>query len=97
MSSPDTVSKFTESQWVHARSMVGYHDHVSTVSSQRDCVSQSTLSHYNLANRCGHHPHLTVVHSARQDMCQVTLYSKTYHPNSCQISRVEFFVLATEV
>jgi len=44
---------------------------------------------------------LTVAHSARQDMCQVTLYSKTYHPNSCQISRVDFFVLflypATEV
>jgi len=46
-------------------------------------------------------PHLTVAHSARQDMCQVTLYSKTYYPNSCQISRVDFFVLflypATEV
>ena len=34
-------------------SMVGYHDHVSTASSQRDCVSPSTLSHYNLANMCG--------------------------------------------
>jgi len=33
--------------------MVGYHDHVSTASSQRDCMSHSTLSHYNLANMCG--------------------------------------------
>ena len=38
-------------------------------------------------------PHLTVAHSAREDMCQVTLYSKTYHPNSCQISSVDFCVL----
>ena len=31
-------------------------------------------------------PHLTVTaaHSAKQDMCQVTLYSKTCHTNSCQ-------------
>jgi len=46
-------------------------------------------------------PQLTVAHSAWQDMCQVTLFSKTYHPKSCQISRVDFFVLflypATEV
>jgi len=46
-------------------------------------------------------PHLTVAHSARQDMCQKTLYSKMYHPNSCHILRVDFFVLflypATEV
>jgi len=46
-------------------------------------------------------PHLTAAHSARQDMCEVTFYSKTYHPNSCQTSRVDFFVLllypATEV
>jgi len=56
MSSLDTVSKFTVSQWDHTSSMVGYHDHVSTASSQRDCVSQSTLSprlHDNLVNRCG--------------------------------------------
>jgi len=56
MSSPDTVSKFTVSQWDHTSSMVGYHDQVSTASSQRDCVSQSTLSQRlleNLANRCG--------------------------------------------
>ena len=46
-------------------------------------------------------PHLMVAHSARQDMCQMTLYSKTYHHTSCQISHVDFFVLflcpATEV
>jgi len=53
MSSPDMVPNFTVSQWDHASSMVECHDHVSTASSQRDCVSQSTLSHYNLANRCG--------------------------------------------
>ena len=41
----------------------------------------------------GGSPHLTVAHSARQDMCQVTVYSKTYHPTSYQISRVNFFVL----
>ena len=40
-------------QWDHRSSVVGYHDHVSTASSQRDSVSQSTLSHGNLANRCG--------------------------------------------
>ena len=33
--------------------MVGYYDHVSTTSSQRDCVSHTTLSHDNLANLCG--------------------------------------------
>jgi len=42
-------------------------------------------------------PHLTTAHSARQDMCEVTLHLKTYHPNS----RVDFFGLfwyhATEV
>ena len=46
-------------------------------------------------------PHITVAHLARQDMCQVTLYSKTYSPISFQISRVDFFVFflypATEV
>jgi len=53
MSSSDTVSKFKVSQWDHTSSMVGYHDPVSTASSQRDYVSKSTLSHYNLANMCG--------------------------------------------
>jgi len=56
MSSLDTVSKFIVSQWDHTSSVVGYHDHVSTTSSQRDCVSQSTLSprlHDSLVNRCG--------------------------------------------
>jgi len=56
MSSLDTVSKFTVSQWDLTSSMVGYDDHVSTASSQRDCESQSTLNlrfHENLANRCG--------------------------------------------
>jgi len=53
MSSPDTVSNFTVSRWDHRSSMVGYHDHFSTASSQRDWVSQSTLSHDNLANRRG--------------------------------------------
>jgi len=57
MSSLDTVFKFTVSQWDHTSSMVGHHhDHVSTASSQKDCVSQSTLSprlHDNLVNRCG--------------------------------------------
>ena len=41
MSSLDTVSKFTVSQWDITSSMVGYHDHVSTASSQRYCESQS--------------------------------------------------------
>jgi len=53
ISSPDTVSNFTLSQWDRRSSMIEYYDHVSTASSQSDCVSQSTLSHYNLANRCG--------------------------------------------
>jgi len=53
MSSPDTVSNFTVSQRAHRSYIIGYHDHVSTVSSPRDCVSQSTLSHDKLANRCG--------------------------------------------
>jgi len=53
MSSPDTVSNFTVSQWDHTSSVDEYHDHVSTASLQKDCMSQSTLSHYNLANRCG--------------------------------------------
>ena len=34
-------------------------------------------------------PHLTAAHSARQDMFKVSLYSKTYHTNSCQTSRVD--------
>jgi len=38
-------------------------------------------------------PHLTAAHSVRQDMCQVTLYSTTYHTNSCQTSRVDLCVL----
>ena len=37
--------------------------------------------------------HLTAAHSARQDMCQVTLYSKTCHTNSCQTSHVDLCVL----
>jgi len=103
MSSPDTVSNFTVSQWDHRSSMVGYHDHVSTASSQRDYVSQSILSHesilshYNLANRCGRRPssHSSPLSETRH-VC-----GKTYHPNSCQTLRVDFFVLflypATEV
>jgi len=38
-------------------------------------------------------PHLTAAHSARQNICQVTLYSRTYHTNSCQTSRVDLCVL----
>ena len=53
MLSPDTVPNFSVSQWDHTSSMVGNHNHVSITLSQRDCVSQSTLSHDNLANRCG--------------------------------------------
>jgi len=54
----DTASKFkfTVSQWDHTSSIFGYHDHVSTVPSQRDYDSQSTLNprlHDNLVNRCG--------------------------------------------
>jgi len=41
MSSLDTVSKFTLSQRDHTSSMVGYHYHVSTASSQRYLDSQS--------------------------------------------------------
>jgi len=51
-----TVCKFTMSQWDHTSSKVGYHDHVWTVSSQRDYESQSTLNprlYDNLVNRCG--------------------------------------------
>jgi len=33
-------------------------------------------------------PHLTAAHSARPDMCG----ERTYHTNSCQTSRVDFFV-----
>ena len=33
--------------------------------------------------RVGDGPHLTVAHPASQDMCQVTLYSKTKNTNSC--------------
>jgi len=42
--------------------------------------------------RVGDGPHLTVAHPARQDMCQVTLYSKTKNINSCQTSRVDLCV-----
>jgi len=52
----ETVSKFTVSQWDHTSSKVGYHDHVWTVSSQRDYEPQSTLIprlYDNLVNRCG--------------------------------------------
>ena len=45
--------QFLSVQWDHTSSMVVYEDHVSTASSQRDCVSQSTLNHGNLANWCG--------------------------------------------
>ena len=90
MSSPDMVSNFSVSQWDHTSSIVGYHNHGSTASSQRDCVSQSTLSHDNLANRCGWR---SSSHSSPLSMCQVTLYSKTYHTNSCQTSRVDLCVL----
>ena len=38
----------------------------------------------------GDGPHLTVAHPARQDMCQITLYSKTNNTNSCQTSRVDW-------
>ena len=54
--SSDMVSKFTVSQWDHTSSKVGYHDHVWTVSSQREYESQSTLNprlYDNLVNRCG--------------------------------------------
>jgi len=40
----------------------------------------------------GDGPHLTVTHPARQDMCQVTLYSKTNNTNSFQTSRVDLCV-----
>ena len=40
----------------------------------------------------GDGPHLTVAHPARQDMCQVTLYSKTNNTNSCQTSLVDLCV-----
>ena len=100
MSSPDTVSKFTVSQWDHTSSMFGYHDQVSTVSSQRDCSHSQTSVITTWQTGVGGGPYLRV-QLARQDMCQVTLYSKIYHPNSCQISHVDFFVLflypATEV
>jgi len=38
-------------------------------------------------------PYLTAAHSVRRDMCQITLYSKTYRTNSCQTSRVDSCVL----
>ena len=38
-------------------------------------------------------PYLTAAHSVRRDMCQITLYSKTYRTNSCQTSRVDLCVL----
>jgi len=38
-------------------------------------------------------PHLTAAHSVRQEMCEATLYPITYHPDSCQTTRVDFFVL----
>jgi len=89
----DTVSKFTVSQWDHTSFKVGYHDHIWTVSSQRDYESQSTLNprlYDNLVNRCGWRS--SSAHSARQDMCQDALYSKLYHTNSCQTSRVDLCV-----
>jgi len=82
MSSSDTVSKFKVSQWDHTSSMVGYHDLVSTASSQRDYVSSQPSVITTWQTCVGGGPDLTVAHSARQDMCQVTLYSKTYHPTS---------------
>ena len=50
-----TVSNFIVSQWDDTSSKVGYHDHVWTVSSQRDYESQSTLNprfYENLVNSC---------------------------------------------
>ena len=93
--SSDMVSKFTVSQWDHTSSKVGYHDHVWTVSSQREYESQSTLNprlYDTLVTGVGGGPLLTPAHSARQDMCQDALYSKTYHTDSCQTSRVDLCV-----
>jgi len=56
MSSPDTVSNFSVSHCDHTCSMVGCHNHFSPASPQRDYMSQSTLSHDNLANSCGWRP-----------------------------------------
>jgi len=93
MSSPNC----TVSQWDHRSCIVGYHDHVSTASSQRNCVSHSTLGHENLANRCGRrsssHRSPLRVSETRHVWGNSLLNSKKIHPNSCSTTRVNFCVL----
>jgi len=73
----DTVSKFTVSQWDHTSFKVGYHDHVLTGSSQRDCESQTILNprlHDNLVNRC-----------RRRSSSHSSLLSETRHVSGCSV------------
>ena len=101
ISSLDTVSKFRVSQWDHTSSTVGYHDHVSTASSQRDCESQSTLNlwlHDNLVNRCGcwsssHGSPLSETrhvsgNSLLKNISCLFMSDITYHTYSCQTSHI---------
>jgi len=64
---------------------VSRHDHVSTASSrpgETHCHSQSSVMatwHTSVVDGTD----ITTAYSTRQDMCEATLYSITYHPNSC--------------
>jgi len=84
---------FHSLQCYHRSFMVGYHDHVSIASSQRDCVSQSFLSQDYLANWCGRRSSCYFSPLSETRHGWATLYSITYHPNSSQTTRVDFFFL----
>jgi len=91
----DTISKFTVSQWEHTSSIVGYHDDISTGSSQRDYKLQSTHNprlHNNLVNKCGcrSSSHSSPLSETRHvSGCSLL---KIHHTNSCQTSRVDLCV-----
>ena len=94
MSSPDTVSNFSVSQCDHTCSMVGCHNNFQ-LRHQRETTCHSRPSVMTTwQTRVGDGPHLTVAHPAKQDMCQVTLYSKTNNTNSCRTSRVDLCVFS---
>ena len=63
------------------------------VTTERLHVTVDPQSVTTWQTRVGDGPHLTVAHPARQDMCQVTLFSKTNNTNSCRTSRVDLCVL----
>jgi hypothetical protein len=88
MSLPDTISNFTvyngiiEVLWLGMMIMFQLRCHRETA-----CHSQpSVMVTWHIS--VGDGPHVTAAHSARQD----NYSSITYHPNSCQTTRVNFFL-----